>query len=177
MRIFKIVAWLIMLSLAISGLIACDKISGSSSEAGQDFTTFSPNVQAIGENLVPTNVVDTSPDEGTTSTSTTDSTGTDTTTTPQISTQSLAGTGIVWKPVSEGDGNLVVLTPTSYGKPDVSVLDASGVAVETGRYVGHTNGNRATYRFSRPGAGFSAPAYLKVGGSVFLVSSPPSRYN
>jgi len=90
---------------------------------------------------------------------------------------SLAGTGIVWKPISEGNHNLVVLTPTSYGNPGAVVLDTNNQPIEAGRYVGHTNGNRATYRFNRPGGSFPAPCRLKVGGSIFTVAHPASRYN
>ncbi len=90
---------------------------------------------------------------------------------------SLAGTGIVWKPVSEGNHMLVVLTPTSYGNPGAVVLDTNNKAIEAGRYVGHTNGNRATYRFTRPGGAFPAPCRLQIGSSIFTVAHPGSRYN
>lgn len=89
----------------------------------------------------------------------------------------LDGTGIVWKPVSESDGNLVVLVPTSMGNPGASVFGADGQRVESGRYVGHTNGNRATYRFARPGRAFAAPAYLTIGETRYLVPDPAQRYN
>ncbi len=168
----------------VSLLTACD-LGSSSSNAGQEFTLFAPNVEAVGTAATPSNVIDTSstvteptpttPITPTASVETNAVTTTDTN--AQISSRSLAGTGIVWKPVSEGDGKLVILTPTSYGQPEVTVLNSSGGAVESGRYVGHTNGNRATYRFSRGGSGYSAPAYLRVGNTVFLVSSPSSRYN
>jgi len=58
------------------------------------------------------------------------------------------GGGFVWKPVSEGDGNLVVLLPP--GASD-SALTANG---QSGRNVGRTNGNRPTFRFSSPGCNF-----------------------
>lgn len=90
---------------------------------------------------------------------------------------SLDSTAIVWKPVSESDGKLVVLTPTSLGNPGASIFNSSGSLIEAGRYVGHTNGNRATYRFNRAGSGYSAPIYLKIGNDSYEVSNPAGRYN
>lgn len=56
------------------------------------------------------------------------------------------GGGMLWKPISEGDGKLVILIGVTGGTCTVNG--------EVGRYVGQTNGNRATYRFSKPGAGY-----------------------
>lgn len=109
---------------------------------------------------------------------------TPTTTTPSSDTNtdtsnypSLSGTGIVWKPISESDHKLAVLTPTSYGSPNVGVYTTSKEKIEDGRYVGRTNGNRATYRFGRKGGSFPSPCLLKVGSKYFLVKSSSSRYN
>ena len=90
---------------------------------------------------------------------------------------SLSTTRIVWKPVSENDEKLAILTPTSYGTPSITILDEGGNKVEQGRYIKHTNGNRATYRFSKPGRKYSAPAYLRVDSKIYLVARPGSRYN
>ncbi len=102
---------------------------------------------------------------------------TPTTTSDKNSYPTLAGTGIVWKPVSEGNHKLVILTPTSYGNPGATVLDTNNQAIEAGSYVGHTNGNRATYRFGRRGGDFPAPCRVKIGSSIFTVGQPDSRYN
>lgn len=88
----------------------------------------------------------------------------------------VGGKGILWKPVSEGNRMLVVLLATYYGNPPVKVLDSSLNAVENGNYVGRTNGNRATYRFRRPGSRFPAPSYLEVGGTIYKVPDPSRRY-
>lgn len=94
-----------------------------------------------------------------------------TTSYPQV-----GGKGILWKPISEGNRMLVVLLATYYGNPGVKVLDSSLNTVENGNYVGRTNGNRATYRFGRPGHRFPAPAYLEVGGTIYKVPDPSKRY-
>lgn len=91
--------------------------------------------------------------------------------------ESLGVTGTVWKPVSEGDGNLVILTPSNFGNSSATILDISGNEVETGRFVGRTNGDRATYRFSRPGGGYSSPAYLRIGGTVYFIENTANRIN
>ena len=90
---------------------------------------------------------------------------------------SIQGTGIVWKPVSEGNRMLVVLTPSNYSSSVVTVSDGSGNVIERANNVGRTNGGRYTYRFARPGRDFPSPSYLAVGSSVFEVPSPASRYN
>ena len=91
--------------------------------------------------------------------------------------QSIDDTCIVWKPISEGDHNLVILLPTSYGSPEVFILDGEGNYVEQGRYVGLTNGGRATYRFSRPGHGYSDTSYVQAGGSIYKVISTHLRHS
>lgn len=96
---------------------------------------------------------------------------------PEPSAPSIDDTCILWKPVSEGDHNLVILLPANYGNEMVNILDAAGTRLETGRSVGRTNGNRPTYRFSRPGHGYPDPAYLEVGGSLYKVNNPGIRHS
>ena len=81
------------------------------------------------------------------------------------------GGGFVWKPISEGDGKLVVLLPSSYvGRVSSVTIRRGGATLESGRFAGNTNGNRPTFRFSKPGAGYgsglTAVATLRTGGSV-----------
>ena len=65
--------------------------------------------------------------------------------------------GFVWKPVSEGDGNLVVLLPSAYAGSVVAMdIVKGGSVVERGRFTGNTNGNRPTFRFRQPGAGYGS---------------------
>jgi len=90
---------------------------------------------------------------------------------------SIDSTCILWKPISEGDHNLVVLLPIAYGGPEVFILDNEGNYVEQGHYVGRTNGDRATYRFGRPGHGYSSTCYLQVGGTIYKVVNPELRHS
>jgi hypothetical protein len=70
-----------------------------------------------------------------------------------VSSASLGG--FIWKPVSDGDGNLVVLLPAAYiGKVASVDIVKGGKSVERGRYTGNTNPNRPTFRYSQPGAGY-----------------------
>ena len=151
----------------IPGVAQPPAVDGSGSDSGSDGGTTAsvPSIPSAPDPVTDT-PVDSGADAGDTPT-----TGDD------VNAPSLAGSGIVWKPVSEGNGNLVVLTPTSYGTPGITILDNAGRVVENGAYVGHTNGNRATYRFSKPGGAYRSPAYLRVNNSLFLVSSTASRYN
>lgn len=92
--------------------------------------------------------------------------------------------GFLWKPVSEGDGNLVVLLPSQYrGRvSQTAVLNASGQVIEVGRFAGDThNGNRPHYRFSMPGAGFGSKVTVAArmsDGSVktWRIPNGGSRY-
>ncbi len=187
-----------LILIALLGLAACDSLDDlTSSDGGQSFAKFTPGVKPTPK-PTPTPIVvadndGTEPAEETTAPSPAPQSTPEPTSEPAptpepvsepapepesaISNTSISGTGIVWKPVSEGDHKLVVLTPSSYGKPSVTILDKAGRAVESGRYVGHTNGNRATYRFSRAGGGYSSPAYLRVNSSIYRVERTSSRYN
>ena len=81
------------------------------------------------------------------------------------------GGGFLWKPVSEGDGNLVVLLPSSLrGRVNGAEIRRGGSTLEKGRFTGDThNGNRPHYRFSKPGAGYgtglTVVAFLSGGGT------------
>jgi hypothetical protein len=85
---------------------------------------------------------------------------------------SLDGTGVTWEPASEVDGNLVILLPTDYGTPGARLFDSGGLFIDEGNYVGQTNGNRATYRFSRPGAELASPVFLQLGNDNYRVDNP-----
>jgi|GEM_PF-968952 len=78
--------------------------------------------------------------------------------------------GYVQKPISDGDGNLVFLWPAQYQNIlSATIIKANGDVLERGNYVGRTNGNRATVRFSMPGCG-----YLSAfnSGGLRIVTSP-----
>lgn len=78
-------------------------------------------------------------------------------------------TGFLWKPVSESDGNLVILLPNALrGKVNGCTVIYSGGS-EAGRFAGDThNGDRPHYRFSKSGAAYgqniTVVASLTAGG-------------
>lgn len=80
------------------------------------------------------------------------------------------GSGFIWKPQSENDGRLVILLPSSFGGGGVTV------AGEPGNYVGRTNGDRPTYRFSRPGSAYPDGVRMTYGGQEWCVSNPGGRH-
>jgi hypothetical protein len=77
-------------------------------------------------------------------------------TTSQTSTMSGAGAaGFLFKPVSESDGNLVVLTPSSIAQNTSGArVVKDGVVLDEGRWGGIGNGNRAHFRFPKPGGSY-----------------------
>jgi len=75
--------------------------------------------------------------------------------------------GFVWKPISEGDGNLVVLLrPSSSGDPIRALSLVYGGGSEVGSYVGLTNGGRPTFRFRMPGCGYGTNIVLIPGDTA-----------
>jgi hypothetical protein len=63
----------------------------------------------------------------------------------------------LWKPISESDGNLVVLLPSHFRQRLEKVELNHGGGVETGRFAGDTmNDNRVHYRFSRRGSSYGS---------------------
>ncbi|RMD87285.1 MAG: hypothetical protein D6808_01745, partial [Candidatus Dadabacteria bacterium] len=64
------------------------------------------------------------------------------------------GAGAVWKPVSDSDGNLVVLDAFGTNSSKIQIVNQNGKVLETGRFVGKTNGGRPTFRFSKRGSGY-----------------------
>jgi hypothetical protein len=83
--------------------------------------------------------------------------------------------GFLWKPMSESDGNLVILFPSKFDKKflDVLVEDLDG-NVESGAFAGFTNPDRQTWRFSKNGAEYTGVvrADLITQECAWRVSSP-----
>lgn len=78
-------------------------------------------------------------------------------TTPNLGQALTRGGGFLWKPVSDKNGDLVVLLPKNMTSKvqEVRVLSADGkTTLETGRYSGIGNGNREHFRFSQPGSSY-----------------------
>lgn len=90
--------------------------------------------------------------------------------------------GFVHKPVSEGDGNLVVLIPSSdSGVNAMALYESDGTFIENLRYAGNTNGNRPTFRASRRGDRYPPgliEQFSKDGQNVcYQIPSPGNRYD
>ncbi len=92
--------------------------------------------------------------------------------------------GFLFKPVSDTQGKLVVLAPEAFTGNIASVLlkDEAGKQVETGVFSGIGNGERAHFRFTKPGGSY--PANLTVefkldNGEVkqYKIPNPALRYD
>lgn len=75
-----------------------------------------------------------------------------------------ARSGFLWKPESDKDGNLVVLLPSDISKDarQVVLRDANGDIVGRGKPTGIGNGDRAHFRFDRPGRAFEGPITVEA---------------
>jgi len=89
----------------------------------------------------------------------------------------VAGHGILWKPVSDSNGKLAVLLARSYGNPRVDIFDRRGRFIESLRFYYYSNPNRATYRGNRAGRNYGSPCYVRIAGRyVFRVPDSSRRY-
>ena len=84
--------------------------------------------------------------------------------------------GFCWKPVSESDGNLVVLTPAEIEGASLRTIEADGndtLNEFSTRAIG-VNGGRQHWRFDQPGSGFRGPVQvtLTTSGLRFGVTIP-----
>lgn len=76
--------------------------------------------------------------------------------------------GFLFKPVSEGDGNLVVLLPAKYSDNVASLVlkDSEGNVLEDGRPTGQHNpdpeGLREHFRFNKPGSQYGDNVTVQV---------------
>ena len=77
----------------------------------------------------------------------------------------------LWKPISEGDGNLVVLMPKGSTDTSLSIKDSSGNVIETAQKTGTYEDGRPMFRFSKPGASYGSN--VSVGGQT--ISKGASR--
>lgn len=92
--------------------------------------------------------------------------------------------GFVWKPVSDSDGKLAVLLPEKFSNnvAGVTLKSADGQTLEEGRFTGIGNGNRAHFRFDKPGGGYPpgtiVEAHMKDGSTkTYRIDDPSSRYD
>ncbi len=86
-----------------------------------------------------------------------------TSTTPTVT---LAGmSGFLWKPISDSDGKLAILLPSSLTGliKSVALFDpGTGKLIEAGRFAGIGNGDRTHFRFSMPGGSYPPGTLVKV---------------
>ena len=85
--------------------------------------------------------------------------------------------GFLFKPVSDTQGSLVILLPSSMNsKVDEVVLkDSSGKVIESGKFSGIGNGDRQHYRYTRPGSEYPSNLVVEVrlkGGGVETITIP-----
>jgi hypothetical protein len=86
---------------------------------------------------------------------------------------------LLWKPVSESDGKLVVLFPSEFDEEfeSVSVMSAEG-EIEQGIFAGFTNGDRQTWRFSKEGGEYTGVVEVQTESeSCSVVVSDPAERN
>lgn len=73
---------------------------------------------------------------------------------------------ILVKPISESNGNLVILADNTR---EMSLVDLkTGEVIESGRNSGASNGRGATFRFSRPGGAYRNVGLMDDRGNVLL---------
>lgn len=75
---------------------------------------------------------------------------------PLSSGDQSGGSGpFLYKPTSDSDGKLVVLSPSSFADQVESArITKDGQVLDEGRWGGIGNGNRAHFRFSKPGSSY-----------------------
>ncbi len=93
------------------------------------------------------------------------------------------GGGFLFKPISEGDGNLVVLLPTSMSGDvaGLTIRDSNGQILDTGRGLGDYDDGRPLFRFSSPGGAYpeniTVSALMNDGGvRDYKIPTPAQRY-
>jgi hypothetical protein len=118
----------------------------------------------------------TAPSSGVADDSTADTSTDDSTETVSSNLPPLGPTGIIWKPISEGNRKLVIILPPRYGKPTLTIRNMSGTVIDTGNYDG-LHSKRPIYRFKLPGGGYPNPCILRVGTTDYLIRNPVNRVN
>jgi hypothetical protein len=89
----------------------------------------------------------------------------------------------LWKPVSESDGKLVILLPTSISASSVSISGPSGsdTVQKGGRNGSRGNGQREHYRFDKSGKDMQGPVQVTValenGGTKTINIAKPAERN
>lgn len=89
----------------------------------------------------------------------------------------------LYKPISDSDGNIAILTPASLtGRVEEVILrDKNGTELEKGRYGGNGNGGREHFRFQEPGSAYRSPLTVEIrldSGSLesYQIIKPNERF-
>ena len=91
--------------------------------------------------------------------------------------------GFLWKPISDSDGQLVILLPSLYTKnvAQVSLYSSEeNKFIESGRYSGIGNGDREHYRFKSAGSHYPAEVIVEIslksgGKKMITIDNPANR--
>lgn len=77
----------------------------------------------------------------------------------------------LWKPVSDSNGNLVVILPAKFNNLIDGPVTVNGTP---GRFTSVANGNRSHWRFDKPGSAFGSNVVVKwtATGKIFTVTVP-----
>lgn len=151
-------------------IAACSIDSSSDSELSDEVDQLIEQQRAVDAGLDAASDAQAAANSAASSASSAASSGSTSSSAPSSAPTSIGG-GFLWKPVSEGDGNLVVLLPASLrGRVGGVAITKGGGVVERGRFAGDThNGGRPHFRFSQPGAaygtGLTVVATLTSGGT------------
>ncbi len=101
----------------------------------------------------------------------------------QAVTNATIGDGFLFKPVSESDGNLAILLPSSMSGQvtSLTISDSDGTVLESGNSMGDYDDGRPLYRFSEPGGSYPdnivVTATLSDGTEyTYNIASPEQRY-
>lgn len=88
----------------------------------------------------------------------------------------------LWKPVSDNSKTLAILLPSNISASQVTLVDQNGNVVDQGVLStsgnhpdGRTNGNRLTYRFSRPGGAYNNVTVMVDGKPFTTIGNGSQR--
>lgn len=82
--------------------------------------------------------------------------------------------GVLWKPVSESDGNLVLVFDKDPGT--VVIKDSDGNVISTGRRTGTLEDGRIPIRFDKPGSSYQDVTVEVGDGRSFFISNGGNRW-
>ncbi len=90
--------------------------------------------------------------------------------------QAFQDAGIIWKPVSELNGNLVVITPSA-SLQAAAIFGPDGNLIEVASNGGVRNGGRRHYRFNHPGSYYPPGSTIVIGDRAYTINNGGDRIN